>query len=50
MYLYFTLKDASCTEEMSKLMNCFKRENFQDHKCSKEITEFLECASITVSA
>ena len=36
-------------EEMSKLMNCFKRENFEDQKCSKEIAEFLECAGTAVS-
>ncbi|CAB4018493.1 Hypothetical predicted protein [Paramuricea clavata] len=40
------LGNASCTEEMSKLMDCFKRENFEDRKCSTEITEFLECARI----
>ena len=38
------LGNATCMEEMSKLMNCFKRENFEDQKCSKEVTEFLECA------
>ena len=30
-------------------MNCFKRENFEDQRCSKEITEFLDCAGIAVS-
>jgi hypothetical protein len=34
---------------MSRMMNCFKRENFQDHRCPKEVTEFLECAQTAVS-
>ncbi|XP_046859180.1 coiled-coil-helix-coiled-coil-helix domain-containing protein 1-like [Xenia sp. Carnegie-2017] len=40
------LGNATCTEEMSRLMNCFKRENFQDSKCSKEIQEFQDCANL----
>lgn len=44
-----SFQDATCMEEMSKLMNCFKREKFEDQKCSKEIGEFLECAKIAVN-
>ncbi|XP_031554045.1 coiled-coil-helix-coiled-coil-helix domain-containing protein 1-like [Actinia tenebrosa] len=37
-------KRAPCTEEMFKLLTCWKRNTYSDAKCSDEIGTFMKCA------
>jgi len=36
---------TSCIEEMTKMMNCLKKNKYNDHECMPEIKMFLSCAA-----
>ena len=38
-----------CLSEMSKVMACWKKNNFDDRKCSQEIKEFVNCCQKAVN-
>ncbi|KAM4851716.1 small ribosomal subunit protein mS37 [Thomomys bottae] len=37
--------EATCVTEMSVMMACWKKNEFRDDGCRKEIQDFLDCAS-----
>ncbi|XP_048195020.1 coiled-coil-helix-coiled-coil-helix domain-containing protein 1 isoform X2 [Perognathus longimembris pacificus] len=37
--------EATCITEMSVMMACWKKNEFRDEACGKEIQDFLDCAS-----
>ncbi|KAJ6614780.1 hypothetical protein lerEdw1_015146 [Lerista edwardsae] len=39
------LGEATCVTEMSLMMACWKRNEFNDAVCAKEIQTFLDCAA-----
>lgn len=45
--------DTSCLQEMNRVMDCFKQQDFNESKCAKEILSFNICvekAKVTVEA
>lgn len=37
--------EATCITEMSVMMACWKRNEFRDEACRKEIQDFFDCSS-----
>ncbi|XP_012881064.1 PREDICTED: coiled-coil-helix-coiled-coil-helix domain-containing protein 1 isoform X1 [Dipodomys ordii] len=37
--------EATCVTEMSVMMACWKKNEFRDEACRKEIRDFLDCAA-----
>lgn len=42
--MFFVL-DAQCVSEMTNLMTCWKRNGFEDSRCTREVNSFMDCVS-----
>jgi len=39
------LGEAQCVSEMTNLMACWKRNGFEDSRCTREVNSFMDCVS-----
>ena len=42
-YYYYYFTGAYCVEEMSVMMACWKRNDFNQQRCSQELSDFHNC-------
>ena len=41
----FFVLEAQCVSEMTNLMACWKRNGFEDSRCTREVNSFMDCVS-----
>ena len=44
-FFFFSYPGTSCTEQMIRMLECFKGNEFNEAHCAKEVKAFNECVA-----